>query len=77
MGGCENHDPLLAMGPLNARSARCRIAIRSQKRNHNIDNHPYIPLLRTIHLPDLSWFLWTQAQESRIPADVLSLRELE
>ena len=37
MGGCQNCGPLL--GPLNI---RCRIILRSQKRDHSFDNHPYV-----------------------------------
>ena len=36
MGGCQNCGPFL--GTLNF---RCRIIIRTQKRDHNFDNHPY------------------------------------
>ena len=37
MGGCQNSGPFL--GPLNT---RCRIVLRTQKRDHTFDNHPYI-----------------------------------
>ena len=38
MGGCQNYGPPL--GPLNT---RCHIILRSQKGDHNFDNHPYRP----------------------------------
>ena len=37
MGSCQNYGPFL--GTLNI---RCRIVIRTQKRDHNFDKHPYI-----------------------------------
>ena len=37
MGGCQNFGPLL--GPL---IIRCRIILRTPKRDHNLDNHPYV-----------------------------------
>ena len=40
MGGCQNYGPFL--GSLNT---RCRIIIGTQKRDHNLDNHPYAILL--------------------------------
>ena len=39
MVGCQNYCPLL--GPLN--NTRCRTIIRSPKRDHDFDNHPYGP----------------------------------
>ena len=36
MGSCQNHGLLL--GPLNT---RCRIIVRTQKGDHNFDNHPH------------------------------------
>ena len=37
MGGCQNDGPRL--GPLNT---RCRIILRTPKRDHDFDNHPHV-----------------------------------
>ena len=36
MGGCQNYGPLL--GPLTTRR---RTILRTPKKDHNFDNHPY------------------------------------
>ena len=48
MAGCQNYGPLL--GPLNT---RCRIILRTPKRNHNFDSQPYAECIRTAGHVDL------------------------
>ena len=43
MGGCQNYGPLL--GALNI---RCRITIGISKKDHNVDNHPYVYMYSSV-----------------------------